>query len=88
MEENPNFPIIEPNKLPALKGVTCSKIIAGNLSGMHDAGKTFIKSESDEKLGRALRHQVRTSSEVKYITGHKVYYVLQEQTTIGRAQPQ
>ena len=41
---------------------------------MHDARKAFIKSESDEKLRRALRHQVRTSSEVKYVIGNKVYY--------------
>ena len=41
---------------------------------MHDARQAFIKSESDEKLRRAFQHQVRTSSEVKYVTGDKVYY--------------
>ena len=41
---------------------------------MHDDRQAFIKSESDEKLTRALRHQARTSSEVKYVTGDKVYY--------------
>ena len=74
MEKNPNFPNVESNKLPALEGVTCSKIVAENLSAMHDARQAFIKSESDEKLGRALQHQVRTSSEVKYVTEDKVYY--------------
>ena len=41
---------------------------------LHDAGQAFIKSESDEKLRQALWHQVRTSSEVKYVNGDKVYY--------------
>ena len=72
--KNPNFPNVESNKLTALEGVTCSKIVAENHSTMHDARQVFIKSASDEKLRRALRHQVRTSSEVKYVTGGKVDY--------------
>ena len=62
------------NLIPALGGVTCSKIVAENLSAMDDVRQAFIKSESDEKLRRALRHQFRASSEVKYITGDKTYY--------------
>ena len=62
------------NKLPALEGMTSSKIVAENLNAMHNARQAFIKAEADEKLRRALRHQVRTSSEVKFITGDKVYY--------------
>ena len=69
-----NFPDVEFNKLPALEGVACSKIVAGNLSAIHDARQAFIKSESDEKFRRALRHQIRTSSEVKHVTGDKAYY--------------
>ena len=60
-EKHPNFPNVESNKLPALEDVTCSKIFAQNLSTMHHARQAFIKSESDENLRRALRHQVRTS---------------------------
>ena len=41
---------------------------------LHDARQAFIKSKSEEKLRRALRHQDRASSEVKYVTGDKVYY--------------
>ena len=44
---------------------------------MHDARQAFIKSESDEKLRRALRHQVRISSEVKYVTEDELYYMKQ-----------
>ena len=72
--KKPNFPNVESNKLPALEDVTCSKIVAENLSAMHDARQAFMKSESDEKLRRVLRHQVRTSCELKYVTGHNVYY--------------
>ena len=69
-----NFPNVEFNKLPALEGVACSKIVAENLSAMHDARQAFIKSESDEKFRQTLRHQVRTSSEVNHVTGDKAYY--------------
>ena len=72
--KNPNFPCVMNNKLPALEGMTSSKIVAENLNAMHNARQAFIKAEADEKLRRALRHQVRTSSEVKFITGDKVYY--------------
>ena len=50
--KDPNFPNVESNKLLALEGVTCSKIVAENLFVMHDARQAFIKSESDEKLRR------------------------------------
>ena len=70
-----NFPNVDSNKLPALEDVTCSEIVAENLSAMHDARQAFMKSESDEKLRRVLRHQVRTSSELKkYVTADYVYY--------------
>ena len=41
---------------------------------MHAVRQDFIKSESAEKLRRALRHQTRTYSDVKYFTGDIVYY--------------
>ena len=81
--KNPNFPCVMNNKLPVLEGVTSSKIVAENLNAMHNARQAF-KAEADEKLRRALRHQVRTSSEVKFITGDKVYYIVQ--MTRGRDQ--
>ena len=58
----------------ALEGATCSKVVAEHLFAVHDAKKALIKSESDEKLSQALRHQVRTSSEVKHVTVDQVYY--------------
>ena len=74
MAKNRNFPNVESKKLPDLEGVRCGKVVAENLSSMHDARQAFIKSESDEKLRLALRHHVRTSSEIKYLTGDKKYY--------------
>ena len=41
---------------------------------MHAARQAFIKSESAEKLRRALCYHTRTSSDVKYFTGDNVYY--------------
>ena len=72
--KKPNAFNVASNKLPALEGATCSKVVAENLFAVHDAKKAFIKSESDEKLSQALRHQVRTSSEVKHVTVDQVYY--------------
>ena len=48
--KNPNFPTDESNKLPALDGITCSKIVAENLSPLHDARQAFIKSTYNQKL--------------------------------------
>ena len=53
---------------------------------MYDARQAFIKSESDEKFRYALWHQVRTSFEVKYVTGDKA--LRDEQTIIARDQSQ
>ena len=72
--KNPNFLAVEGNKPPALEGKTTSEIVACNLNAMHAARQAFIKSESAEKLRRALCHQTRTYSDVKYFTGDIVYY--------------
>ena len=60
LEKNPNFPAVESNKAPALEGKTASEIVACNLNTMHAARQAFIKSESAEKLRRALHRQTRT----------------------------
>ena len=41
---------------------------------MHAARQPFLKSESAEKLRRALSHKTRTYSNVKFFTGDIVYY--------------
>ena len=51
---NPNFPSVMQNKLPILKGVIASKLIALHLNALHSARKRFIESEAGEALRRAL----------------------------------
>ena len=60
-------------KPPALEGVTQSELIAKNLNATHAARKAFIQQESSEKIGRALRHQIRTSGNIKYVTRDSAY---------------
>ena len=72
--KNPNLPSVLTNRLPALEGVTSSQLIADNLNALHKARQEFIKSESCDKLRRALRSKTRTHSNVQYIQGDKVYY--------------
>ena len=71
---NPNYPNVCDNSLPALEGRTTSEMVADNLNAMHSARHQYIKSESSDKLRRALRHQKRTYSDIKYTTGDLVYY--------------
>ena len=71
--KNPNLPNIMSDKLPALEGVTESKSLAMHLNALHAAREQFVMSETDEKIRRALRHNVRTSEEL-FNKGDKVYY--------------
>ena len=71
---NPNYPNIETDSPPALEGKTSSEVVAYNLNAMHAARKAFIESESCERLRRAMKHNVRSSGEVKFINGDIVYY--------------
>ena len=72
--EKKEFPAVVRNKPPALEGKTTSEIVACNLNTMHATHQAFTKSESAEKLRRALRHQTHIYSDVKYFTGNIVYY--------------
>ena len=71
---NISLPSVVTDQPPALEPTTQSEIIRKKLSVIHNARKNFIKSESSEKIRRALNHQVRTFSEEVYIPGEKVYY--------------
>ena len=72
--KNPNFPCVLTDQPPALEAISSSEMIASNLNAMHAARKSFIASESSEKLRRALRHQIRGSIGHEYSTGDMVYY--------------
>ncbi|XP_066911985.1 uncharacterized protein [Clytia hemisphaerica] len=71
---NPNFPSVLTDKLPALEGKTTSEVVRDNLNAMHSARKAFVASEASEKIRRALRHNVGSSVDVKYVTQDSVYY--------------
>ena len=70
--QNPNFPNVLTDSLPALEGVTCSQTIASNLNAMHKAREAFIQAESSKKIRRALRHDVRSSNDAKSEMGDVV----------------
>ena len=71
---NPSLPVLLSDKPPALNEESQSEIIRQNLNALHSSREAFIKSESSEKIRRALRHNVRTSGDIKYLTGDSVYY--------------
>ena len=71
---NPNFPSVNESKLPALEGITSSKLVGSPLNALHSARRRFIETEADEKLCRALKHKTRTAASLKYQAGGQVYY--------------
>ena len=71
---NPRLPSTLHDELPALSNKPSSKIIEENLKALHAARCAFIESENCEKIRRALVHNVRSSGDVKYITGDSVFY--------------
>ena len=70
---NPKVPDIFHATLPQLEGVTQSELLVKHLNAQQSARRGFIESQCDEKIRRALRHQVRCHLEV-YNTGDKVYF--------------
>ena len=71
--QNPKLPNIMSSKLPGLSESTTSVILARHLNALHSARIEFVKSESDERIRRALRSKVRASEQV-YKPKDKVYY--------------
>ena len=71
---NPNLPCSTTENLPALSRKSTQDIIQANLNALHSARESFIASENNEKIRRALLRNVRTSSEITYVTGDLVYY--------------
>ena len=69
---NPKLPSTLSDNLPALS--LSSEVLQDNLNALHSARRAFIASENDEKIKRALCHNIRTCGEVKYVTGDSVFY--------------
>ena len=72
--KNPILPIAAENNLPALTQSSENDIIRKNLEALHKAREAFVRSESSERISRALNHNVRTYNDVKYYTGDTVYF--------------
>ena len=70
---NPNVPNVMTDRLPALDARTSTKIFNDHLNALHAARRAFVQSESEERIRRALRCNVRTSEE-RYVHGDQVYY--------------
>ena len=74
MGTNPRLPSVLNDKAPALTSNPSNNTILKNLEALHKAREAFIASENSEKIRRALSHNIRTSGDIKYITGDQIYY--------------
>ena len=70
---NPNMPTVLTDKIPALFQ-SDKELIRTHLNAHHSARKAFIETESDERIRRALRHNIRTYADTMYSNGDRVYY--------------
>ena len=71
---NPKLPSIHNAKVAASTSTPANKIIYKNLQAIQKVREAFIASENSEKLRRAISHNIRTSGDVKYLTGDSVYF--------------
>ena len=71
---NINLPSILTDSFPALEPTQSSEVVRMNLEAMHVARQNFIKTESSERIRRALRHKVRSFSDNHYENSEKVFY--------------
>ena len=71
---NPALPSVFTDKLPALENVLASDIVRRNLNAMHSARQSFVQLESEEKLKRAYKANVRTTLIDDLNVGDEVYY--------------
>jgi len=71
---NPVYPSVFTGDAPQLEERTNSHIVAENLNAMNAARREFIRSESDDRVRRALLRQVRDDDPRKFETGDCVFY--------------
>ena len=72
--QNPVLPNVFSNKPPALNVSIASDLVRDNLNAMHSARQEFVKFESNEKLQRALRHNIRATEASLIENGDQVFY--------------
>ena len=61
-----------------------SEVLQDNLNALYSARRAFIGSENDEKIRRALCHNIRTSGNVKYVTGDSVIYKREDKNGVDQ----
>lgn len=71
---NPGLPNVYQNDPPALEITQASDIVRNNLNALHVARREFLKTESSERLSRALRHNIRSSDLNDVQNGDEVFY--------------
>ena len=71
---NPSIPNVFNSQPPALEEFTMSDVVKKNLDAMHSARKEFLRYESDEKIKRALRYNIRSTLVEDLENGDEVYY--------------
>ena len=71
---NPALPNLFQDKPPALGPVSSSEVVRKNLNALHSARQEFIRLESDERIRRALRHNIRETNLELIENGREVYY--------------
>lgn len=71
---NPSLPNVMQNEASALETSTNSELVANHLNAMHSARRDFISIESNERIRRALLHQVRADDMERLCQGDSVYY--------------
>ena len=69
---NPDLPSVLVDRPPAFEGRTISTMFGKHLNALHASRQAFIKAETSERIGRALRHLVRPSANFR--VGDLVYY--------------
>jgi len=70
---NPNLPSTLIDRPPALEGTTTSDVVRSHINALHSAKESFVKAECSERIRRALRKQIRPTSEFCE-PGDKIYY--------------
>ena len=57
-----------------MENFSSDKHVLEMLQSTSAARKAFIQAENSERIKRALRHNIRPSSNNKFLTGNSVYY--------------
>ena len=70
---NPKLPNVMTDRVPALESGKDNMSFNRHISALHTARQEFVKTESSERIKRALRSRVRASEKV-FQTGDRVYY--------------